>query len=89
MTVMSNDRAGTGVCVSDIEAVDVIPLGANSDTSQGYNIETRIAFIGPNSDISPCFDNRELGNPITAASDELNIIVDIYIISIAINNIIV
>lgn len=79
MTVMSNDRNGTGVCVQDIEAVDVIPVGADADIAQSYDIETRIAFIGPNTDISACDNTRELGNPVTAASDELNIIVDVYV----------
>jgi len=84
MTVMSNDRNGTGVCVQDIEANNVIPVGAvttpgDDDNPQSYDIETRIAFIGPNTDISVCDNTRELGNPVTAASDELNIIVDVYV----------
>ena len=79
MTVMSNDRNGTGVCISDIEAVKVIPVGADSAIAQGYNVETRIAFIGSNTDIQSCFDIRELDNPVTAASDDLNIIVDVYV----------
>lgn len=79
MAVMSNDRNSTGICVSDIEAINVIPAGATAGSTQGYNVETRIAFIGPNSDISSCDDTRELGNPVTASSDELNIIVDVYV----------
>ena len=79
MAVMSNDRNTTNVCVSDIEAINVIPIGASVSNAQGYNVETRIAFIGPNSDIDSCADTRELGNPVTASSDELNIIVDVYV----------
>ncbi len=79
MAVMSNDRNSTGICVSDIEAINVIPAGATAGSAQGYNVETRIAFIGPNADIGSCDGTRQLGNPVTASSDELNIIVDVYV----------
>ncbi len=79
MAVMSNDRNSTGICVSDIEAINVIPAGATEGSAQGYNVETRIAFIGPNADIGSCDGTRQLGNPVTASSDELNIIVDVYV----------
>ena len=79
MAVMSNDRNSTGICVSDIEAINVIPAGATAGSVQGYNVETRIAFIGPSTDIGSCDGTRELGNPVTASSDELNIIVDVYV----------
>ena len=79
MTVMSNDRNTTGVCVNNVEAVNVIPIGADSSIAQGYNVEVRIAFIGTVTDIAACPVTRQLGNPVTALSDELNIIVDTYI----------
>ncbi len=79
MTVMSNDRNGTGKCIANIKAVNVIPVGADSTIAQGYNVETRIAFIGPNADIQSCFNLRELDNPVTATSNDLNIIVDVYV----------
>jgi len=78
MTVMSNDRNST-TCINDIEAVNVIPAGATVGSAQGYNVETRIAFIGPSADIGSCDGTRRLGNPVTASSDELNIIVDVYV----------
>ncbi len=77
MAVMSNDRKGTSKCVSDIEAVDIIPVGADSTIAQGYNVRTRIGFIGLATDIGSCFDVRELGYP--PLSDNLNIIVDVYV----------
>lgn len=77
MAVMSNDRAIT--CISDITANDIIPIGASTGTALAYNVRTRIAFIGPVADIGSCDDTRELGYPVTASSDNLNIIVDTYV----------
>jgi len=79
MTVMSNDRNGTGICIHDIDASNIVPQGANSAIAQGYIVNTRIAFIGPAADIGSCPATRQLGSPITATSDELNIIVDVYV----------
>ena len=77
MSVMSNDRQGTTTCINDITATNIVPLGTtNIGITQGYDVRTHIAFIGPNAEISPCFDNRELGNP---SSNDLNIIVDVYV----------
>ena len=75
MTVMSNDRNGTGICVDAIDGV-VGPPGASTN-GQGYNVRTRIGFIGAASDIGPCAIVRKFGNPAT--NDELNIIVDVYV----------
>ena len=78
MAVMSNDRNGTGTCISDIIG-DVDGSYADVTDGKGYHVETRIGFIGPVSDIQSCFNNRELGNPVSASSDDLNIIVDVYV----------
>ncbi len=75
MTVMSNDRNGTGNCISDITGV-VGATGASTN-GEGYYVETRIAFIGSATDIGSCYGVRQLGNP--AAADDLNIIVDVYV----------
>ncbi len=77
MAVMSNDRNGTGECISDITGV-IGPTGASTDGT-GYKVETRISFIGSASDIASCADTREHDNPNTASSTELNIIVDVYV----------
>jgi len=77
MSVMSNDRTTT--CISNINATDIVPQGATAGVAQGYNVRTRIAFIGPATDISSCDNTRELGNPVTVSSDNLNIIVDVYV----------
>ena len=77
MTVMSNDRNGTGNCISDITGVVGAP--GSSTNGEGYAVETRIAFIGPATDIGACYGVRQLGNPVTTTADDLNIIVDIYV----------
>ena len=77
MSVMSNDRITT--CISNIDATDIVPQGATAGAAQGYNVRTRIAFIGPATDIGSCDNTRELGNPVTVSSDNLNIIVDVYV----------
>ena len=80
MTVMANDRNGTGTCVRDVDAV-VLPFGSTTATSingQGYKVRTRIGFIGAASDIGPCAGVRQFGNP-AGGNNELNIIVDVYV----------
>jgi hypothetical protein len=75
MAVMSNDRNGTGNCVDQINS----STGDDPTKGDGYNIRVRISFIGANGDISACSDVRELDNPVTLNSDELNIVVDTYV----------
>ncbi len=75
MTVMSNDR-NTSTCINDITGV--IGAAGASTNGEGYKVETRLSYIGPSSDISSCDNTRELGNP-NINSDELNIIVDVYV----------
>ena len=75
MTVMSNDRNSSSKCISDITGV--IGAAGSSTNGEGYNVETRIAFIGLTTDISSCAGVRQLGNP--SVSDDLNIIVDVYV----------
>ena len=79
MSVMSNDRNGTNSCISNITATDIVPAGASAGSAQGYNVRTRIGFIGPSSDIGSCENSRKFGSPVTTSSDNLNIIVDIYV----------
>ena len=86
MTVMSNDRNGTGNCISDIDADDIIPIDAPTATAQGYRIRTRIGFIGQSTNIGSCFNTRKLGYPVTTTSDDLNIIVDVYVEYQALDN---
>lgn len=86
MTVMSNDRDSTGSCISNIDADDIVPVGANAATAQGYRIRTRIGFIGQISEIGSCLETRKLGSPVTARSDNLNIIVDVYVEYQALDN---
>ncbi len=74
MTVMSNDRNGTGNCIRDISGV--VGAAGASTNGEGYDVETRIAFIGPAAEIGACSNSREFGYPTT---DDLNIIVDIYV----------
>lgn len=78
MAVMSNDRNATGNdCIEDITGV--IGPDGSSLNGEGYMVETRIAFIGPATNIATCSGTRRLGNPVTPTSDELNIIVDVYV----------
>jgi len=82
MSVMSNDRNGTGKCINAIDAV-VKPKGATDasltgDNGMDYRVRVRISYIGADRDISSCSAISQLGNP-SAGSDELNIIVDAYV----------
>ena len=75
MTVMANDRNGTSVCVDSLNGV-VGPAGASTN-GQGYQVRTRIGYIGSTADIASCVGTRQFGNP--ASGNELNIIVDVYV----------
>jgi len=75
MTVMSNDRNATSTCIDSLDA-EVGSTGSSTN-GEGYNVRTRIGFIGAASEIASCADTREFGNP--SAGDELNIIVDVYV----------
>jgi len=77
MAVMSNDRNTTGVCVDTINAV-VGPAGSSTN-GEGYNVRTRIGFIGKADQIAVCDNTREFGSPAPTSDDELNIIVDVYV----------
>ncbi len=83
MAVMSNDRKSTVECINDITGV--IGAAGASTNGEGYKVETYISFIGPDADISPCDNSRELGNPKVSTPpdpddpDDLNIIVDVYV----------
>lgn len=76
MSVMANDRNGTATCVNSVDGI-VGPVGS-SINGQGYNVRTRIGYIGNATDIGSCFGVRQFGNP-AANGNELNIIVDVYV----------
>lgn len=75
MTVMANDRNGTGNCVNNIDGV-VGPSGTSTN-GRGYQVRVRIGFIGSNADIGPCPSVRQLDSSVSG--NELNIIVDAYV----------
>ncbi len=81
MAVMSNDRNGAGNdCIDNIDGIIGGAAGSGVSTNgEGYQVETRIAYIGETADIASCPSSRQLGNPATAGSTELNIIVDVYV----------
>lgn len=76
MTVMANDRNGTGNCVSEINGV-VGALGSSTN-GEGYQVRTRIGLIGAVGDINSCTLNKQFDSP-AAGGDDLNIIVDVYV----------
>ncbi len=75
MAVMSNDRSGTGNCIDDITGI-VGDTAAKVANGEGYSVETNIAYIGQNADILSCTNTSINSN---TDSDELNIIVDVYV----------
>ncbi|MGC9350615.1 MAG: type II secretion system protein, partial [Sulfurovum sp.] len=58
MAVTANDRNGTGQCITNINA----NVGSNNPiaTGEGYQVRTRIAYIGADSDIGTCSGTRQL-----------------------------
>lgn len=74
MTVMSNDRNGTGNCIHDIDAdID------NPDDGEGYRVRTRISFIGNAGEVGSCAATRTFSNNVLTVESPLNIIVDVYV----------
>ena len=74
MTVMSNDRNGTGNCIRDIDAdID------NPDDGEGYRVRTRISFIGNAGEVGSCAATRTFSNSVLTVESPLNIIVDVYV----------
>ena len=74
MSVMSNDRNVTGNdCIENINGKVGNPVNG-----QGYEIRTRIAYIG-NDGFDNCSNTRILSNAVTTPESSLNIIVDVYI----------
>lgn len=84
MTVMANNRNGTGVCIGNINSeadltantASIVPQGAGAGAQGGYRARVSIGYIGPAGEIASCDDTRELGNP---SGNTLNIVVDTYI----------
>ena len=74
ITVMSNDRNGTGNCIRDIDAdID------NPDDGEGYRVRTRISFIGNAGEVGSCAPTRTFSNSVLTVESPLNIIVDVYV----------
>lgn len=76
MTVTANDRNATGNCITNIDAN--VGSADPATTGEGYQVSTRISYIGAAGDIQSCIDTHELDNP-SAGNNELNIIVDVYV----------
>lgn len=84
MTVMTNDRNGTGVCIENINSetdldtntASIVPEDAGANAQGGYRARVSIGYIGPAGEIESCTETRQLGNP---SGNTLNIIVDTYI----------
>ncbi len=76
MTVMANDRIAND-CIENINANNIVPPGNMPNININYNVSVNIGYIGAAADIATCAGTRQFGNPAT--SDELNIIVDVYV----------
>ncbi|MEA2048530.1 MAG: type II secretion system protein [Campylobacterota bacterium] len=72
MSVMSNDRNGTGNCIETITGdID------DPENGQGYRIDTRISFIGNVEQVNSC--TNVLSNAVVTTQSPLNILVDVYV----------
>jgi hypothetical protein len=77
MAVSANDRNASGVdCIEDINGV-IGPSGA-SENGEGYQVQTRIAYIG-NNQFGSCAATRVLSSSVVTPQSSLNIIVDVYV----------
>lgn len=72
MTVMSNDRNGTGNCIEAITGDIDTP-----ENGQGYRVRADISFIGIADEVNSC--TNALSNSVTTTRSALNIIVDVYV----------
>ena len=81
MAVMSNDRAGTGQCIDQINSVDVLrPFNKG-----GYNVNVQIAYISNGAipatdninDVNGC--GRIFSDASITPESSLNIMLDVYV----------
>ena len=81
LSVMSNDRNGTGNCLRDIEANIKIDEGSTITVSNGngYHVRVRISYIGNASEVNSCALTRVFSNAVDTIKTPLNIIVDVYV----------
>ena len=81
MAVTANDRNGTGNCLRDIDGLIKIDNSSTATVAQGngYQIRTRIAYIGQISEVGSCASTRVFSNTVTTERSPLNIIVDVYV----------
>jgi hypothetical protein len=77
MAVTANDR--TIDCIEDIKANNII---ANDNNGQGYEVNTKIYYIGKDSSahlVGNCSNTRILASDVTTDGSDLQIIVDVYV----------
>ncbi len=77
MAVTANDR--TADCIENINGNNVI---ANDSSGQGYQVDTRIAYIGNDATadlVTKCSGTRLLNTAVKTPGSDLQIIVDVYV----------
>ena len=76
MAVTANDRATN--CIENINGNNVI---ANDSNGQGYQVDTRIAYIGniTTANLGTCSGTRLLNTAVKTPGSDLQIIVDVYV----------
>jgi hypothetical protein len=76
MAVTANDRS-----VDCIENINVNNVIANAASGQGYQVDTRIYYIGNNNtaNLGTCAGTRVLANDVATDGSDLQIIVDVYV----------
>ena len=74
MTVMSNDRNGTGNCLYTISG----NIGNAPTIGNGYRARVHINYIGNLQEVGNC-GGRILSSTVTTVKSPLNIVVDTYI----------
>jgi type II secretory pathway pseudopilin PulG len=77
MAVTANNR--TSECIEDIDGNNII---ANDASGKGYQVQTRISYIGKDSTAhltSKCAARRVLANDVATDGSDLQIIVDVYV----------
>lgn len=74
MSVMANDRNGTGNCIYTISG----NIGGSPATGYGYRARVHIKYIGNLHEVGNCV-GRILSSAVSTEQSPLNIIVDTYI----------
>jgi len=77
MAVTANDR-NVSECIENIYGNNII---AKDNNGQGYQVDTRIYYIGKDSttSLSNCSNLRVLNKDVTTDGSDLQIIVDVYV----------